>query len=65
MAIYAVIDTSGTIINRIVLDDLSIWTPEPTHTIVLEPTTGYHIGATLIDGVYTPPPEYTPLVVPS
>jgi hypothetical protein len=55
MATYAVLDASGNIINRIVLDDISAWIPEAGHSIVEEKGSPFEIGGTLVKDVYTPP----------
>jgi hypothetical protein len=56
MSTYAVIDGSGLIVNRVVLDDPGGWQAPAGTTSVLETTTVYEIGGTYIAGVYTPPP---------
>lgn len=56
--IYAILDESGVIINRIVADKL----PEGM-TGVLEGETPMGIGGTYINSVYTPPPQ--PEIEPS
>src|SRR6266404_2150499 len=58
---YAVIDMNGVIVNRIVLDDVNAWSPGVGYTIQQEPPTGYAIGGTFINGVYTGPIS-TPIV---
>jgi hypothetical protein len=65
MAIYAVIEANGAIVNSILLEDVSAWQPQGAHTIILDDNQAYQIGGTLIDGVYTAPvvelPQPTPL----
>jgi hypothetical protein len=60
MAIYGVIDATGIIDNRIVLDDPDQWDAPAGHTIVEETDDPLAIGGTYIDGVYTPPPSPPP-----
>jgi hypothetical protein len=56
MATYCVVDTaSGLILNRILLDAGSDWTPEVGHSIAAEGNTTLQISGTYIAGVYTPP----------
>jgi hypothetical protein len=57
MAIYAVVDSSGLIVNRVELDDPESWSPPEGCTIVLETDVPLAIGGTYIDGVYTSPPD--------
>jgi len=57
MTNYSVIDTNGLIVNRVALDDPSKWTPPDGYSIQLEPSTGYKIGGTFVNNVYTPPVE--------
>lgn len=56
MSNYAVVDASGNIVNRIVLDDPKAWTPPEGYSVHEETKTSYEIGATLIDGIYKPLP---------
>jgi len=55
MARYAVIDGSGNIVNVIVWDGVTSWTPPESHTA--EQLDVSEIGGTYIDSVYTPPEE--------
>lgn len=55
MGDYLLIDTSGTIINNIVLDDGAEWLPPEGVTSVDNGAGKYAIGGTLINGVYTAP----------
>jgi hypothetical protein len=64
MTIYAVVDGSGSIINRVVLDDLTAWPVPDGCSLQGEIDTIYSVGGTLIDGVYTPPPA-PPLTLPA
>lgn len=57
MSNYALIDSDGLIVNRIVLDDTGAWEVPEGHSIVEETDAAINIGGTYIDGVYTPPPE--------
>jgi hypothetical protein len=65
MATYAVLDASGNIINRIVLDDVNAWTPEDGHSIVEEKTSPLEIGGSMKGGKYVPPkaPASVPIKV--
>lgn len=62
MAVYALVGTSGTIINRLVLDDPETWPLPEGHRLVEEVDTPFEIGAAIVDGVYMPLPAevYTP-----
>lgn len=51
---YALVDQDGTIVNRIVLDDVNSWKPDEGF-IIVEETTSLEIGGRLVDGKYTPP----------
>lgn len=56
MTNYAVIDDqTGTIVNRIVLDDPAQWDAPTGHSIVEEKETPLEIGGNYVNGVYTPP----------
>src|SRR5882724_12163276 len=57
MTNYSVIDTNGLIVNRISLDDPSKWKTHAGYSIQLKPNTGYKIGGTFVNNVYTPPVE--------
>jgi hypothetical protein len=52
---YAVLDPSGNIVNRIVLDVVADWPLPAGQSIVAEAGSPYAIGGTLIGGVYTAP----------
>jgi len=57
MSTYIVIDdTTGSIVNRILLNDPDQWEIPAGHSIVEETATPMSPGGTYIDGVYTPPP---------
>lgn len=56
MAIYAVVDDTGAIINRIILDNPSDWQIPAGQSITAEADIVLEIGGTFVDGVYTPPP---------
>lgn len=58
MTNYAVVDGSGVIANRIILDDPTSWAPPEGCTIIVEQDGApvYEIGGTLVGGVYNPPP---------
>lgn len=47
--------TTRIIVNRVVLDDQSEWTPEDGYEAVADAEGQYDIGGTLVDGNYTPP----------
>jgi hypothetical protein len=55
MPTYALVDTTSTVTNRIVLDDPAAWSVPEGYTLVLE-TTDFEIGGTYSNGVYVPPP---------
>lgn len=66
MSIYAVVETStGAILNRIVLDQDSDWTPEDGHSIVEETTAVLEIGGKYVGGIYTPPVRPDPEPMPA
>ena len=53
---FAVVDTNGVIVNRIVMDQAGDIAPAAGTTFVQEPpTTPYFIGGTILGGVYTAP----------
>ncbi|MCD9821216.1 hypothetical protein [Bradyrhizobium japonicum] len=56
MTTLAVIDSTGTIVNRVVIEG-DAWTPPEGCTTVEETDTPFAIGGTYIDGIYTPPPS--------
>lgn len=58
MDTYALVDGSGTIVNRIVAS--AEWTPPTGLLVMAEADTFYEIGGTYRDGVYTPPPRPEP-----
>ena len=58
--ICAVIDSTGTIVNRVELEQGSDWTPPEDCSTVEETDTSLEIGGTCIDGVYTPPTHVEP-----
>ena len=67
MKTLAVVDVNGLIVNRVVVDDISTWSAPAGFTTATE-TSPMQIGATYINGVYTPlptpptpPPNYTAL----
>lgn len=53
MSNYVLVDTSGNIVNRIVLNNPAAWTVPTGFTLVAD--NGYDIGGTYINSVYTPP----------
>lgn len=55
MAIYAVTDAAGLIVNRIVLEKGADWTPEAGQAIVAETDAAFAIGGSIVNGVYAPP----------
>jgi hypothetical protein len=56
MNTYAIIETAtGTILNRILLDDASNWTPEDGHSVVKEDDESFAIGGNYLNGIYTAP----------
>jgi hypothetical protein len=59
---YAVVDSSGNIVNRIVMANASDVSPPAGQTFVAEPESGYSIGGTYLNGVYTPPVISTPTI---
>jgi hypothetical protein len=59
MAIFAVVDSAGVILNRIILDEAASWDAETGHTLVEEIGPPLNIGGSFIDGVHTPPMEQT------
>lgn len=59
--IKAITDDNGLIVNRVIVDADSDWTPPEGHTVHEEVDGPFEIGGTTIGGVYTPPP---PPVVP-
>lgn len=66
MANYALVDATGLIVNRILLDNIGGWTAPIGLTAQIEPPSGYQIGGTLVGGVYTAPAQPTvPPSVPS
>lgn len=53
---YAVVENStGLIVNRILLDDPAAWKPPAGFDIVRETVEGMAVGGKVIAGVYTPP----------
>jgi hypothetical protein len=64
---YALIDTNGLIVNRIILDDVNAWARPEGCTIQPEPESGYAIGGTFLNGVYTVPtlPPLPPPLIPA
>lgn len=57
MGIYALIDASGTVTNRVVLVDATTDWPVPAGCRLVEETTiAYEIGGTFVGDVYTPAP---------
>jgi len=61
MANFAVVDSAGQVINRIVLDEGADWSPEDGHSIVEDTATSMEIGGSLIKGKYTPPYREPPI----
>lgn len=59
MAIYAVVDRTGVIINRAIVDDPATWTA-PDGFDAIEELEPMQIGGRYADGVYTPPPQPDP-----
>jgi hypothetical protein len=55
MNTYALIDASGLIVNRAVVNDINAWSVPDGFTAVEDQ--GYDIGGSLVGGVYTPPPQ--------
>src|SRR6266446_8556951 len=55
MVNYAISDKNGSIINRIVLDDLNSWNLPDGYLLHQEIGTPYEIGGKFIGDVYTPP----------
>jgi hypothetical protein len=60
MPIYAVIDSAGDVVNRIVLDKPGAWQAPEGHSIIEETDHTFEVGGTLINGVYTPPVQPEP-----
>lgn len=58
MKTLVIIDSSGAIINRVVVEDKSNWSPADGLTAI-EETTPMAIGGTYLKGAYTPPPSLT------
>lgn len=56
MSIYAIIDASGLIVNRVVVDDITTWESPDGFAAVAETAAPMLIGGTYINGVYTAPP---------
>jgi len=63
MADYVVVDQSGTIVNRVTLDDPAAWPVPEGHTLVAETSGAMEIGGTYIGSVYTPPAAPPPVSV--
>jgi hypothetical protein len=64
MSTFAIVETAtGAILNRIVLEQDSDWTPQDGHSIVEETGDVLQIGGTYLSGTYTPPvlPEPEPM----
>jgi hypothetical protein len=61
MAVYALIDAQGVILNRIVLDDPASF-PAPSGASLVADADAFAIGGSIIGGVYAPP--HSPLPPP-
>lgn len=55
MANYAILDSNGVIINKVVWDGQESWIPPEGLTYEEDINNEWTIGGTLIDSVYTPP----------
>lgn len=60
MAVYAVVDGNGLIINRIVLAKVADWTLVGGLSIVPETDQPLEIGGSNVGGKYTPPVQAPP-----
>jgi hypothetical protein len=52
---YAIIDSTGLVVNVIEWDGIKPWQPPVDHTAI--PLTDGGIGWTFVDGQFVPPPE--------
>ena len=55
MAIFAVVDAQGNIVNRIVLDTSDDWQAPEGQSLIEEVDTTLEIGGTYLNGIYTKP----------
>jgi hypothetical protein len=62
MANFAIVSTSGLIVNRVVLDEGAEWEPPEGTGVVAEIEIPLDIGGTYFDGVYTPPVRTTQVI---
>jgi hypothetical protein len=60
MPTFAVVDKSGAVVNRIVLNDLASWTPDDGYSVVEEKSGAMEIGGSLLRGQYTAPKRQAP-----
>lgn len=60
MPIFAVIDSAGYVVNRIVIDKPGAWQAPEGHSIIKETDRVFEIGGTLINGVFVPPAQPEP-----
>lgn len=63
MTNYALIDSNGTIVNRIVIDDIASYSIPDGHRIIEESNTALEIGASFIGDVYIPLPAPSPSAI--
>ena len=55
---YAIIDSTGLVVNAIIWDGITPWSPPAGHTAL--PLLDGGISWTFIDGQFAPPPEPEP-----